>query len=296
MSDNPAAAPPASHGSPEPPRGFGRLLLGRSRKAAAAVLLAFLGALGAALFAWTKTAGESAVHAVLPPAAGKDLDVRVAAPGTFFTGSVIGNYYVLPKRRVKDPSQMGAAAWSTQHQSSDDVLDYAWVRTHGGVAGSPQIIRLELRTTSDEPVTITGIAPEVVTRTRPLRGWYLAAPACGAEPIRIAEIDLDSPRPSVHYYSDQGTPGGRHLALTVTRTDSEQLELHASTKKQRIGWRATIFYSAPRGDGSITVDDNGRPFRVTTETASDGYSPALSGNRRAVKREHDWDGKGISAC
>jgi hypothetical protein len=60
-----------------------------------------------------------------------------------------------------------------------------------------------------------------------------------------------------------------------------------------VDWNLELFYSGPDGDGSVTVDDAGKPFRVTTESASDGYEPVSA---TQVKREHAWDANGIVAC
>jgi hypothetical protein len=45
----------------------------------------------------------------------------------------------------------------------------------------------------------------------------------------------------------------------------------------------------------VLVDDSGKPFQVTTETASDGYRPPTPPGKRFT-REHDWDREGITAC
>jgi len=103
-------------------------------------------------------------------------------------------------------------------------------------------------------------------------------------------MNLDAAPPSVEYYADDTSPPTKRLALSVTRTDPEQVELHAITRNALVEWRARVFYSGPDGDGSLTVDDNGRPFRVTTETSSAGYANEGVGS---ISREHFWDKSGI---
>jgi hypothetical protein len=140
---------------------------------------------------------------------------------------------------------------------------------------------------------VTAVSPEIVRRQAPVKGWYLAAPACGAEPVWAARINFDAPRPRVGYWTADGS-SVKHLALAVTRTDPAQMELWASTRKAMLDWRATIFYSAANGDGSLTVDDQGNPFQVSTETDSDGYSLGDSNaTHLVVVRRHDWDKRGI---
>ena len=180
---------------------------------------------------------------------------------------------------------------------ANDFLDADWDLAHGGVAGSPQVVRLEVRGTTDEPVIITAIRVRVLRRRPPVKGWYVASPACGAAPVRIAEIDLDRAQAPVGYYEADGNAGPRTLALSVSRTNAEQIELHASTRTARVAWEAEVYYSGPAGDGSLAVTDAGKPFEVTSETASAGYRPPeAAGSARKLRREHAWDGHGISAC
>jgi hypothetical protein len=147
-----------------------------------------------------------------------------------------------------------------------------------------------------EPVIITAIAPQIVARRRAVKGWYLASPGCGAEPLRLATFDLDRPTRFAGYVDTEGRES-KTLAISVTRTDPEVIEIHATTRTALIDWRAKISYSAAGGDGQITIDDVGRPFRVSTETASDGYSREFDDSGKVtVKRRHEWDGTGISGC
>lgn len=297
MGSDSAAAPPASSAPPPRERGYGSLLAGRGRKIVASILVAFVGGVGIAVFAWAKSAGESAANKVLAGSQAVPLQVRVAQPGTFFTGSVIDDYYVFRQGPLSSPARAVEAGWSKAWATSNDILDYHWVKTHGGIAGSPEVVLLELRGKSDEPVIVTAISPEIIRREPPVRGWYIAAPACGAEMVWTADINFDTARPRVAYWRADGKGAAKHLALTVSRTDPVQIELHASTRQAMVEWRAKVFFSGPSGDGSITVDDQGKPFQVSTETESKGYSlGAYNPNHHTVVRMHDWDKYGITAC
>jgi hypothetical protein len=131
-----------------------------------------------------------------------------------------------------------------------------------------------------------------VDRGPPVEGWYVASPGCGAEPIRIAAVDLGAAVPEVEYWDERGPR--KDLAFSVTQSDVELIELHASTTQSTVDWRVQVFYSGPRGEGVLTLHDtDGQPFRVSTETASDGYRPNFGGKAPAVVREHQWDANGI---
>ena len=290
-SPSPAPAPE----QPPPKRGLNSVLAGRGRKVIVGLLLAFLSGVGASVFALARNAGESATKKVFAGSPGGPLRVRVARPGTFLSGHLWAPYYVIPKNVIAGPEAISKADLSKLRNKG--WVDEPWTDEHGGIAGSPEVVRLELRGTSDEPVTVTAIQAEVVSaRKPPLKGWYIAAPAgCGAETIRLANIDLDASPPTAGYFKDGASPQTRHLALFVTRTDAEQIELWASTKKATVEWRAKIFYSGPKGAGSVTIDDGGRPFRVTTERSSDGYRGNPVGNQ-LIAREHSWDKTGVTSC
>jgi hypothetical protein len=258
----------------------------RTQKVAAAIGAAVLAGIGGGIATWILTTAQHTTKRVLGGSAGAPLAVHVAAPGTFFAAHPFAPYYVMPRTRFPDPSSISKDALDEKREGG---IDLAWLASHGGIAGSPQIVRLELRGTADEPVTINAIRAVVVERSAAVRGWYVASPACGVEPVRVAELDLDRPGAPAQIV-DEST-GEKISALSVTRTDAEQLELHAEASAA-VTWRAQLFYSGPKGNGSVTVDDSGKPFRVTTEKASDGYRP--EGARLA--REHAWDRGGITAC
>lgn len=269
------------------------MLATRGRKIAAAIGGAIVVAIGGIIATWITNAAESTTKQILNPA-GAPIVVRVATPGTFFSGHVYAPYYVVPRARVASPAAVGRPELAKMAKA-EDFLDYTWMRTHGALPGSPQIVRLEVRGKGDEPVIVNAIRAKVVGRQTPVDGWYIAAPGCGAEPVRIATIDLDAPRPTIGYVNARGA--STQLALSVTRTDAELIELHAATRRASIAWQAEVFYSGPKGDGSLTVDDHGKPFRVTTETASDGYTPDFADSQvPSLKREHSWDKRGIRAC
>jgi hypothetical protein len=78
----------------------------------------------------------------------------------------------------------------------------------------------------------------------------------------------------------------------VTRTDPELIQLTARTRKALVTWQAVILYSGPDGDGSLTVDNRGEPFRVSTKIGSKGYQYQGQGK---IRRDPFWD-RGISVC
>ena len=267
------------------PRG---ILATRGRKIGAAIGAAILASVGAGIAAWILNGAESATKNVLGGSGGAPLVVHVARPDTFTSAHAFAPYYVVPGSQVSSPTELPA-----EELKGDEPFDFTFAERHGGIAGSPEIVQLRLSASGDEPVTINAIRIKVVRRASPVQGWYAVAPGCGGSLIRIADIDLDKPSAPIRFFAKGSEQ--KQLALFVTRTDVEVIQLWARTRTALVDWTAEVFYSGPKGDGSVTVDDNGRPFRVTTETASEGYQLAFTGGQK-VQRMPDWDKTGIVAC
>jgi hypothetical protein len=159
--DAPAADDPVSSETSSATRGLGGLLATRGRKIAAIVGAAVLAGIGGGIATWLLTAAETTTKRVFAGATSKALVIRVAAPGTFWANHPYAPYYVVPHSRFSHGpngiSKEDLAAMSEADEKNDTGIDFAWMRAHGGVAGSPQVVRLELRGTTDEPVTVTAI-------------------------------------------------------------------------------------------------------------------------------------------
>ena len=97
---------------------------------------------------------------------------------------------------------------------------------------------------------------------------------------------------SLEFYESDASPEASRLALSVTRTDAELVQLMARTRKALVDWQAEVLYSGPDGDGSVIVNDDGAPFRVSTEIGSTAYKYEGQGKAR---REPFWD-RGIRVC
>jgi hypothetical protein len=274
--------------------GFWQRLSGRQKAAAGTIATAFLVAIGGALGTWFMRGAETATQQVLqfgnPPDA--PISVRVSEPGTYVSAHVFAPYYIVPEDEVASPEDLPQAEAANEATFFDD----AWAQRRSAVAGSPQIVRLEIRAKGDEPITVNAIRANVLARQEPVEGWYVASPGCGVEPVRTAIIDLDQPAPTVQFIDESGSPAP--LALSVTRTDIELVELQAASEQSTVDWVAEVFYSGPEGDGSITVSDDGHPFRVSSEQASDGYRFGFVSKTGPPKpqREQSWDANGITAC
>lgn len=193
--------------------------------------------------------------------------VSVMAPGTFESGHPYAPYYVVPRARFRDPSKLSRVARNKIVSNPQSALP------KGALAGSPQIVRLSLRSTGDDAVTVDGVRFRVVSDARPLRGWFTALSGCAAAPVRRAQGNLDAKRGAVRYVSPNGVVS-RSLALEVEPGSPQVIELRAATKRRRVAWTAELAVRDADGRTStVSVDDGGKPFRVTSASASRGYEP-----------------------
>ncbi|HEX4363024.1 MAG TPA: hypothetical protein VHZ75_00625 [Solirubrobacteraceae bacterium] len=195
------------------------------------------------------------------------LSVRVLKPGSFSADHPYAPYYVIPDKRFADPSKL-------THLARNNLLTRpASALSKGALAGSPQIVRLALRTTSAAPVTIDAIHVEVRSRAKPLRGWYTALPSCMLTPVPRAKLHLGSTQTAVRYVTAAGS-SSHTLALHVTKAAPKIIELQASTAHHRVAWTASLSVRDEHGhSATIAIDDGGEPFRVTSAADSQPYRP-----------------------
>lgn len=232
-------------------------------------------------------------HAFVGGSSAGALDYHVEAPGTFVSGHVYAPYYVVPSSAVASPGDLSKSALGDPRESSD-ALSYHWVTSHGGMAGSPQVVRVEFESTVHSPITIQRVEPLVVKVSSPLRGWYVANPACGSETVWTAEFDLDDHEAQVGYFTALGQQR-RAFALSVGHRPTI-LEFWAMTRRHTVGWEAKVYYSVGLADKSLIITNGGHPFWVTSELRSAGYTSEGSTKRGVFRRHPAWDRTGPTAC
>ena len=221
------------------------------------------------------------------------LDYHVEAPGTFFSGHLAAPYYVVARSKVATPDDLGKKAMGNG-TGSNDALSYQWVTSHGGMAGSPQVVRVEFESTVSSPITIQRVQPLVVRVSKPLRGWYVAKLGCGPEPVWHADFDLDAREARAGYVSIGGQQR-RALALSVGHKPTI-LEFWASTRAHTIGWEAEVYYSVGLTDKRMVITDSGHPFWVTSELRSAAYKAVWGRHGFTPRRHAAWDRTGPTGC
>jgi hypothetical protein len=289
MNEESPAASPGPDG--ESRTRFDRVLATRGSKIAAIIGGAFLAAVGGVIATRLIAFGEkSAKHVFGGPSA--PLTWHLLPRGYLAERTAVPPYYIIPNAQARGPGALNEG--ERRAVVADGPEWSAWAREHGGVDGSSQIVLVELRARTDEPVTVTGIEVTIRDRKPPVKGWYsVRMPAGDVVPIRRATIDLDTPTATVRYHKDyRDLAGTDHLVLSVSRSKPEDIQLEANTDEALVEWKAKVLYSGADGTGSVVVDDNGQPFRVSSEIGSAGYVSGDVAGR--LHRVQCWDRKGVA--
>jgi hypothetical protein len=262
----------------------------KMRKRSAKAVLVVVAAVVVLLVAYSVLGSSDDDRAAKLDVAGPPpVSVSVVAAGSFVAAHPFAPYYVVPDKRVKSPTALSKAATNRFVTRPEAAL------SKGGQAGSPQIVRLQLRATTDDPVTLDGVALHVVSEARPLKGWFTAQPSCDFAKARVAKLYLDSKKGAVRYVSAAGR-SSRRLSLPLTRRPAT-LELQAATTKHRVAWTASLTITHGGHAQTVTVDDKGAPFRVTSPRAARGYAPRFGATGiSGFSRDRSWDRGRIKGC
>lgn len=240
-----------------------------------AVAAAFLAGFGGWLFTLARSGVELVVN-------GPALSVRMIPEEDF-----LSDLALVTSALVSDP------AHSISDVPSDRFDSFGWrsvTYDWSNVAAAVHTVRLEFRTEQERPVVIERIEPRILSRNDPIAGWFIGNGGCGSLPIRTGVLNLDEDIPRVQIYDADNT---KIDALTVTASDVEIVEVFAHTRRWLVEWTLDIHYSTSSGPSVISIDNDGSPFRLSTEVGSEGYS--VEWGNRSFSREPNWD-DGIDMC
>jgi hypothetical protein len=152
----------------------------------------------------------------------------------------------------------------------------SWARAVGAVDAGRTDVTATIQAKPGDVVYITGIQFSVSQRRPPIHGT-LAAPTCAGPTYgRFVAVHLDPSPPRVFATSSDPralvgvAPGALGLKVKpftlpykVTNSDGLVLILEAQAKKFDCVWSAEILWSSNGRNGSVRIDNNGRPFETT---------------------------------
>jgi hypothetical protein len=135
-----------------------------------------------------------------------------------------------------------------------------WVKSQGAVAADGQRVALTVQGTGDETVVIESLHVRVVdSGTPPAWNAYEGSSGCGGGvETRSFATDLDDAHPAI-----VPRAGQRGVPYKVSRTDPEVLYITAHVSAHDVRWYVELQWSSGGRQGTLRIDDHGKPFRTS---------------------------------
>ncbi|MFD7032205.1 transcriptional regulator, partial [Streptomyces sp. NPDC059917] len=154
----------------------------------------------------------------------------------------------------------------------------AWVAAAGAVSSGGQYLTLTLQGTGKETVVLDGLTVRMAGKRAPLawNDYAMGYPGvgCGAGvPTRTFNVSLDATRPAA--VPEEGQP---NFPFKVSESEPEVLYVRAGVTANDVSWYLELSWSSGPRHGTLTIDNNGKPFRTSGHTGRPGYEFPLGGN------------------
>jgi hypothetical protein len=151
------------------------------------------------------------------------------------------------------------------------VSDEAWVARYGGVPVSGNYYAFSLSALTSASVEIEWVEPRVISHAEPVRGVYPPpwTGGCGGFQPSMFRVNLDNtPLSFIAVPGDD--VGGPFPAIPlphiIDHNRPEVWYVAAVTEKCSCEWEADIHWRSGDQTGVETLNDQGKPFRVTATT------------------------------
>lgn len=151
-----------------------------------------------------------------------------------------------------------------------------WVKAHGAVAADAQRVALTVQGAGDETVVIESLHVRVVdSGTPPAWNAYEGSSGCGGGvETRSFDTDLDAAHPSI-----VPKAGQRGVPYKVSQSDPEVLYITARASAHDVKWYVELQWSSGGRQGTIRIDDHGKPFRTSGSRGRPRYEFLVGGTQ-----------------
>lgn len=205
-------------------------------------------------------AGHTGSGAARPPATGAPLAV---ATRPYVYDEPCSQHFLVDS----EPAQVGPPA------SEQDAP--RWAAAYGAVSSGEQRVALTVQGTGAETVVLNALHVRVLSKHAPL-AWndYAMGVGCGGGVgTKSFDIALDSGSPAVTVKNGQ-----RDFPYKVSESDPEVFYVTAHTTAHDVRWDLTLDWSSGDRNGTVHIDDAGRPFRTSADVGRPGYDYPLGGS------------------
>ncbi|WP_426568996.1 helix-turn-helix domain-containing protein [Streptomyces canus] len=154
----------------------------------------------------------------------------------------------------------------------------AWVAAHGAVSSGQQYLELTVQGTGDETVVVESLKVRTVGKRSPLawNDFAMGYPGvgCGGDvPKHRFTVALDAARPALVPEAGQD-----HFPFKVSESDPEVYYVSADASAYDVRWVLELSWSSGSRRGTLTVDDDGEPFRTSGNNGRPAYEFPLGGS------------------
>ncbi|MDT0392160.1 helix-turn-helix domain-containing protein [Streptomyces dubilierae] len=154
-----------------------------------------------------------------------------------------------------------------------------WVAAMDAVPSGQQLLKVTVQGTGDETVVLKGLTVRMAGKRAPL-AWndyamgYPGVGCGGGVPTRFFTVALDAARPAV-------VPEAGHddFPFKVSESDPEVYYIQADASAYDVSWYLELRWSSGSRQGTLTVDDRGRPFRTSGNNGRPAYEFPLGGQK-----------------
>jgi plasmid maintenance system antidote protein VapI len=147
-----------------------------------------------------------------------------------------------------------------------------WATALGGVAAGQQLLALTVQGTGKATVVLDKLHVRVVEKSAPL-DWndFAMGVGCGGGVETAAfGVDLDAGRPAT-----SPKAGQRDFPYKVSESDPEVFYIFANTRAHNVSWYLELDWSSGGKQGTVRVDDRGKPFRTSGNAGRPAYNYPL---------------------
>ncbi|WP_406183422.1 helix-turn-helix domain-containing protein [Streptomyces sp. NBC_01006] len=154
----------------------------------------------------------------------------------------------------------------------------AWVGAVGAVSAGEQYVTLTLQGAGKETVVLDSLTVRMAGKRAPLawNDYAMGYPGvgCGAGvPTRSFTVALDAVRPAV--VPEAGQP---NFPFKVSESEPEVFYVKAGASAYDVSWYLELAWSSGSRHGTVTIDNNGKPFRTSGHNGRPGYEFPLGGD------------------
>jgi hypothetical protein len=177
-------------------------------------------------------------------------------------------------------------------------FDYgAWAARYGGIPADGNFIEATIQGRSSRAVVLMGLTVQVLSRRAPPTGAYpvFIGQCGGIDPdLYTANLDATPVRIDVRVGEAVGGDGEARLVRPppfphkISAGEPEVWRIQARTKDCDCQWVGYLHWASAGREGTLRIDDHGRPFRTAavTDAASvkadgRGWAPEPRGRSRA---------------